>query len=656
MRHLGVLTRRLDLRGEEGLALVMVMGVLFFFSIVTVTAYTMANSSQSTASLSSGGQNSYALAETGLSNALATLEDVPTNNPEDANLLGSAGSPITTTTSTGSVSWYGTYNSGTKVWTLHSTSTVPSPVGGRGALHTTLTRTVTLTVNLNGDWDRIYQDDATTCLTVPDGTNIPANITAHGDLCLNGANITGSTTKVTVGGNVILTPAAQTAVNLVQPAGTGSGWTNSQNITANDNVVATTTINASSDGATLKATNFGLNVPSLSTINGISVKFERWASTKNCVKSLHLYLLKNGVPVGTDKGPSAYWNNASQTVTLGSAADLWGGTWTAADVDSSNFGFESIPHDDCAAPATITGNADYVEITVNYTPYDDTSIGTSGTPIYQALIGGTCNYNAQGVHTPCSSADHVWTSNLSMGAPAMNKPTPDWTGWYNNAAPGPKHNCDTKTGTPPTFDNNTVEDNSVSNFNLAPNNASYTCVAKDGSGNVIGQLSWNNTTQVLTISGVIFIDGLACFCTHDYTVHYQGRGAIYATGGSHIDSQVCAGGSGATGCYGSDMSNWDPSTNLLVMVVGDKTAAGNNDCKIDETDSAFQGIYWSRHTCDISDGAEMSGPIIASDLSIGCCHAAGPPGFFAWPPLGNSIPGVSTGIGTYTFTLGPQSG
>jgi hypothetical protein len=81
MRHLGVLTRRLDLRGEEGLALVMVMGVLIFFSIVTVTAYTMSNSTQSTASISSGGQNSYALAETGLNAALSTLEDVPTNDP-----------------------------------------------------------------------------------------------------------------------------------------------------------------------------------------------------------------------------------------------------------------------------------------------------------------------------------------------------------------------------------------------------------------------------------------------------------------------------------------------------------------------------------------------------------------------------------------------
>jgi hypothetical protein len=45
------------------------------------------------------------------------------------------------------------------------------------------------------------------------------------------------------------------------------------------------------------------------------------------------------------------------------------------------------------------------------------------------------------------------------------------------------------------------------------------------------------------------------------------------------------------------------------MVVGDKENAGHNDCKIDETDSAFQGVDWSENTCGMVSGAEISGPI-----------------------------------------------
>jgi hypothetical protein len=634
-----------------------VMGILFFFSVVTVTAMTMATSSTSTAGISSGGQNAYVLAETGLNNALAAVENTPTNDPQNANLLGSAASPNVTTTSTGSVSWYGVYDAPTQTWTLYSTSTVPSPVGGRAPLTKTLTRTISFTASLNGDWNRIYQDDGSSCLTIPDGVNIPSNVTSRGGLCLNGGAITGSGSTVTTGpgGNITLTPAAQAATNAVKPAGTGSGWTNSQNITANDNVVATTSIAGNSDGPVLTASNFGFSIPTGSTISGITVKFERWASSNSpscCIKATHIYLLKNGVAGGTDKGPSNYWptGGPGATVNYGANNDLWGQTWTAADIDSANFGVQFSPHNYSAS--AVTGSADYVEITVNYTPpADDAYIGTSGTPVKEVDTGGTCNWNAQGAHTPCSSVDHVWGLNITGTAPPMNKPTADFSYWYNNAAPGPKHGCDVHTGTPPTFVDNGVYDNDLHNQSLT-NRTSYTCIAKDGSGNVIGQLSWNQTTQVLTISGVVFIDGEADFEPHDYTVHYQGRGAIYAPGGSHIDAQVCAGGSGSTGCLGPNMSNWDPSQNLLVMVVGDKENAGHNDCKIDETDSAFQGVYWSKNTCDIhGGGAGISGPIIATDISIGVGT-----NFYPWPNLGTVLPGVNAGAAAYTFTLGPQSG
>jgi len=669
MRCLRSLLRSIDLHAEEGITLVMALMILVVFSVTTATAVTMADSSTGTASTSNAVQEAYALAETGINNGISAIENVPANDPQNPNLLPSSQATANVTTqSTGSVAWWGSYNASTETWTVYAYSTVTAPVGGGAAVHRLLSRTVSFVANLNGNWDRIYQDDASQCLTVPQGVNIPSNITAHGNLCLNGATITGSTSKVIVGGNAILTPVANTGTSVgpTLPA-TGAGWTNSQNITANDNVAATLAISANSDGAALKASNFGFTIPTGSTISGITVTVERWASSNSpscCIKTLHVYLMKNGVAGGTDHASATYWpttgpgNNPgpNATVTFGSTSDLWGQTWTAADVDASNFGVQITPHNYSAS--SVTASVDYVSVTVNYTPAgwaNDASIGVSGSPVASLSIGGNCNYNSQGAHTPCTSADNVFATSQTNSAPAMNKPTADFSYYYNNAAPGPKHGCDVKTGTPPTFDNNSAYDNSLSNQNLTPA-SSYTCIAKDSSGNVIGQLSWNVTTQVLTISGVVFIDGEADFGNHDYVVHYQGRGVIYAPGGSHIDSQVCAGGSGSTSCVTTGMSNWDPSQNLLVMIVGDKEAAGHNDCKIDETDSAFQGVYWSKNTCDISDGAEMSGPIIATDLSIGCCHTAGPPEFFPWPQLGAILPGVNAGAASYTFSLGQQSG
>jgi hypothetical protein len=651
-----------DVRSESGLALVLVMGILLFFSLAAVAVTTMTTSAQSTASISASGQNAYAMAETGLNNALAVLENSPPNNPQDPNLLGSAASPNVTTTSTGSVSWYGVFDAATLVWTITSTSTVPNPVAGGAPLHTTLSRQVTLSESLNGYWNRIYQSDTSKCLVVPDQVDIQGNLTAQGDLCLDGGIVTGADTVVTVGGTTTLTPVTYGGTKAVQPAGSGSGWTNSGNIGAQDNVAATATIPASSDGPVLRASNFGFTIPPASAVTGVSVKLVRWASASSagcCVEATHVYLLQNGVASGIDHANNHYWPNKSGPDTFGANNDTWGLALTGSDVDSPGFGVQFSTHN--FGTSSVTGYVDYVEVTVSYTPMDDASIGVSGGPVKEADLGGTCNYNGLGGHTPCGAVDHVWAAGVTTNPQNLSKPAVDFPYWYTNAAPGPMHGCDVSSGTPLTFDTNAPNyDGSVGGQKIAGVNvASYTCVAKDSSGNVIGQLSWNQATQVLTISGVIFVDGEADFGSGPGTsvIHYQGRGAIYASGGSHIDVPVCAGGYGPTNCATTGMSNWDPNQNLLVLVVGDKQPPGHNDCKIDEESSVFQGVYWVKNTCDMAAGARISGPIIATDLAISNGHVSGSnPAtlFYPWPPLGSVLPGVLSGTAAYTFTLGPE--
>ena len=115
-------------------------------------------------------------------------------------------------------------------------------------------------------------------------------------------------------------------------------------------------------------------------------------------------LLKAGTPVGTNKATASNWSTTSSTVTYGSTSDLWGTTWLPADLNASNFGLRFAA--DSSGAASATASLDWVTIQVTYN--DDTNgIGTASVPIHDAIIQGTCQYNGQTAHIPCTSTDHV---------------------------------------------------------------------------------------------------------------------------------------------------------------------------------------------------------------------------------------------------------
>ncbi len=65
-------------------------------------------------------------------------------------------------------------------------------------------------------------------------------------------------------------------------------------------------------------------------------------------------------------------------------------------------------------------------------------------------------------------------------------------------------------------------------FNLTPG-SDYTCRATDGSGNIVGQLDWNNTTKTLTIKGKLYIDG-SVYSDNGVINLYSGSATLYLTG------------------------------------------------------------------------------------------------------------------------------
>lgn len=164
-------------------------------------------------------------------------------------------------------------------------------------------------------------------------------------------------------------------------------WTSPGNAHTDDSIVTT----AGALGATtnyLKASNFGFSIPSGATILGIVVEIEKDA-LDIFVNDNAVRIVKGGIVGTTDRSNASAWPNlASEYITHGSSSDLWGTTWTPADINSSGFGV--------ALSATVgTGgnndeaNVDSIRMTVHYsvdpihfsdnsTPTDNSALTNNG--------------------------------------------------------------------------------------------------------------------------------------------------------------------------------------------------------------------------------------------------------------------------------------
>jgi Tfp pilus assembly protein PilX len=412
-------------------------------------------------------------------------------------------------------------------------------------------------------------------------------------------------------------------------------------------------------------------------------------------------LLQAGAPVGTNKASATAWGTSIGTVNYGSAADLWGTTWTVAQVNASNFGLRFAAKN--VAAASSTASLDYVSIAVTYID-DINGIGTAVTPIAAANIGGTCTYNAGTAHTPCTSADHVYATAITKVAeaanPALDMPAVDFTKWWRDAMPGPKHFCTNPNpglatnffdndaaiaGTDPnryTTGSTTAPNGSVTvNGEMAPKTATtqmpsidYTCQVWSGggtSGTLLGELSWNHTTHILKIFGTIFVDGNFRFDEDGEIIHYTGRATLMSSRDDEIDALVCAGGTGltyATSCL-TNMASWDASQNEMVLMSqanneydqGGTSCAGNTPptCYNGHLPGGFQGIMYSTADCLIHQNFMDSGPVICNTITLPNEGGINPT-FFSFPSVGNLTDGQrysdTATAHNFTFNLGPQSG
>jgi hypothetical protein len=286
-----------------------------------------------------------------------------------------------------------------------------------------------------------------------------------------------------------------------------------------------------------------------------------------------------------------------------------------------------------------------------YLNHPSTSIGTVSRPVtYVEAVKG-CDYRGTQELPPpavpssvCTSTTKVWPNSVYSGGPTISAPVAAYSTWWAEASPGPNHPCEqTSGGTPPAFESTNelaspVMNSSAGIVDITPA-YSYTCIQRGG-----GQLSWDNTSKVLTVAGTIFIDGSVDFSS-DGVITYSGMAAIYATGSFRLrQTQICSQVSG-----GACASPWtNAETNVLLLVAKGSGSPAQSGAGITlEQASAFQGALFAEANMTFENNTWVQGPMIANSEII-----ANSMFFHYIPPLVN-VPFGTPGQPIVDYYLAP---
>jgi hypothetical protein len=144
-------------------------------------------------------------------------------------------------------------------------------------------------------------------------------------------------------------------------------WSNPGSITASDDSRATADLPAVATTHYLVATDFGFNIPLTATVTGIQVEWEKSLNSgAGALADSAVRIVKGGIVGSNDRSDGSTWPSTDTYVAYGTTNDLWGTTWTPADINASTFGaaiaaVETIPLRSASA------GIDYVRLTVSYT-------------------------------------------------------------------------------------------------------------------------------------------------------------------------------------------------------------------------------------------------------------------------------------------------
>jgi hypothetical protein len=190
------------LREENGIALVMAMGIMTVLAVSTVGVITYTSSNERHAGHSEAGQNALHLAEAGINNAEAVLSHDDSNalsattlTEPDTNNCPDGGDCFEQFYEGGRVLWRGDFTEDASggFWTLHAWGVVPNPTPGKPDVVRYLGATVSIVPSpgqpLNATaWNYVIAwgtSNATTCdVTLTNSAHIDAPFYVEGNLCL----------------------------------------------------------------------------------------------------------------------------------------------------------------------------------------------------------------------------------------------------------------------------------------------------------------------------------------------------------------------------------------------------------------------------------------------------------------------------------------
>src|SRR5919108_1220514 len=205
---------------QAGIALVMAVGMLAVFSIVSGTLVLYTTSNARSGSFSKENELSFSLAEAGLNNAMAVLSK-PTNNALDPDVLPSTEQTASSSSyESGTAKWYGTLDRAAAVWSITSIGVYNNPSGpSAGQVRRKLTAKVpvipTYTQPLNNPvWNYLYAGHTgSTCdQTLNNNISGSSRMYIAGNLCLS-PNVNLAQSQVIVRGDLDVSNNAAVGAN-----------------------------------------------------------------------------------------------------------------------------------------------------------------------------------------------------------------------------------------------------------------------------------------------------------------------------------------------------------------------------------------------------------------------------------------------------------
>ncbi len=238
-------------------------------------------------------------------------------------------------------------------------------------------------------------------------------------------------------------------------------WSNPGNAGASDDARAEAALAANETSHALKGTNAGFAIPSNATVSGLKVQIE--ARTGASVSpSLSARLVKAGSAVGTPAVTAMTGGSVDTVYTLGGSTELWGTTWTAAEVNAADFGVQVW----AGASVAETIGVDAITLTVYYyhaTPTPTPTITPTATPSGVTVraawtadeAGATKSvfnpgetvrysgelYNGTGITQTVSNQWQAWGACGWLLNQATNESVSPATNVWYIAAPLPTGNC-----------------------------------------------------------------------------------------------------------------------------------------------------------------------------------------------------------------------